>query len=566
MKFKYLEVAKSNPSNRGLYLSSDKVINLPFSDKFTEYWRSMFLYKEEQPTENSALLGNFYIECDATDFNKNKNTMIEVCDYINREYKIPYSYFDLFITNRSLWVCIPFKVFGCMGIKNLDKIYKSMAVEINSHLLSEKLHPIDLSIYKWNGLIHALGSYLPQSKQWVTKFSYGDLTECNTKEDLRNAKWDYGFTFEDINKVKKAEEWFINTSKSFNKKTILSDKTVFLDDKNGSFCCMHKLKEEGLTEGYRNNSIFAYALYLKGKGVTKENAISIIQKDFKNPYIYTRECINTINSAFKSKKRFSCKYIKSTMSFLCENNKCNKKTSTIIVPRKFIELLNKEKVHYQCYHLLVEILFNKQIYDKSTTYSVKGMKHKKEFIDKLTILSKLKIIDIKNTKEKDELVCTLINQPHQVYKSYIIIPINFIKSKIFKNLKSEIKVFLEILRGSFIVAINKIIFNSKLETLAKNLNTTKKTIVKHLYILSKLKLIFSKYVIFNINIFKEIISSLVNKIKSNKLYRIAKNIYTKFNKMPIIMSKKLIEIIDYYIKCNKIPIDKSIINDELCLI
>ena len=216
-KYNFMELVKKELKNRGIYKYSKEVINYAFENRFTETWHSMFRYETEKPTEKDKMLGNFYIECDVEDFNINKNIILTAVEYLHNKYDIPYSYFNFFITSRSIWCYIPYKVFGIYPQINLNKIYKQMAEEINQYILKEGYsNGLDLSIYKWNGLIHSLGSYLPKSKRWVNKFTYWDLLYSNNNEDLIMSKWDYGFTFEDIKPVNKCKIW-VNSLKKKNR-------------------------------------------------------------------------------------------------------------------------------------------------------------------------------------------------------------------------------------------------------------------------------------------------------------------------------------------------------------
>lgn len=546
-RYKYMEYAVNDCANRGFYDYSSNVIQLPFKEenKFKEFWRSMFVFETNKPSEEDAMFGNFYIECDNPDFNINRDIIIEASKYIHNKYNIPYNFFDYFLTNRSIWLSIPAKVFGCYGSRKLNLIYKEMAKEVLNHLEKEGYKKaLDLSIYKWNGLIHGLGSYLKNSKRWVTKFTFYDLELANNLNDLLIAKYDNCFTFEDIEEVQKAKEWYLNSKNivfGFNKKqntNIVS--RCFGCEKR----CMKNLESKGCVNQNRNLHIYSYSLYLKEQGYSLEEALAKVKSVFKMDYVELRECDRTVKSAIEGNKRLNCKTIKEFLDndlFDCDNceYKQRKNKNTFVVPRSFIELLNKHKVNHNVYKLLLNILYTFQIEDKNYIYDLNRDKYKTNTISYFAMLKNLGIIDYK--LEENKIITSLIYKNDDTYKSYVLIPTKFIKSKIFSKLNREIKLLLELWRCSILINNNLLCFNVKLDTLVKNLNSTVKTIIKYLSTLRRLKLIIGRFLLpfLSNKDIKSFIKSMVIKIKSR--FEGIKNISNKIN--PIInYIKKFIDI------------------------
>lgn len=539
-RFKYMEIAKGSLLSRGKLLYSKDVIKMPFlkENRFTEIWRGMYLFESTTPTDENPMFGNFYIESDDEDFNINRNTLIEASRYLNERFEISFDSMSYFLTNRSIWLSIPTKVFGCFGSVKLNLIHRKMAQEINDYLLKEKKGSnLDLSIYKWNGLIHGLGSYLKKSKRWVSKFSYSDLESAVTKEDLLNAKYD---NFSDLSSIRvsnKANKWYISTRENIIKNKTVSihkEVTIGLKTKRKKEIrpCMKKLEDKGYIEELRNLHIYTYALNLKELGYSTQEATERIQNTFSNPYVYTRECVRTIKSAMEGNKQFNCGYVKTFIddelldNCNCDNSK-NTAPKTFIVPREFISLLHSNKVHYMGYKYLLMTLYKHQVHKKPFEINLNGNKYKKNTYDIITKLSQLGLVEY--SLKKDFIEVSLVYKEKSVYKNHIIIPNSFMESHQFNLLKKETKLFLELLRASVSIRTGLNVLNIKNSTIIKNIKTTKNTLMKHLNKLRAMKLLTGKFICLGLIHFNEFIQRKIS--KATRLYETIKhNTENKQNK------------------------------------
>lgn len=491
------EVAIGSPSNRGYFMASQTAINLPFKkdNRFSEFWRGMFLTKNDQPTEKDFLLGNFYLECDIEDFRENRNVMLDAADVLMKDYGISTLNIEFFRTNRSNWLVIPAKVFGCFGSVKLNLIYKAMATQIQNKLNEKGYNnPLDLSIYKWNGLIHSLGSFLPKVNRWVTKFNLSDLEEAVCEQDVLNAKFDNSFTYEDFEVVEKAQVWYQQTR---NMVLFHTEKTVEKPKKSKTMKCMEKLASlarKGEIEVDRNNHIYSYALYLKNQGYDTNQAITEIEDVFQIPYSSSREAKRTVKSAIEGSKHLNYRVIRQILNpeiFEAEEDIEMSEKETFIFPRLFIELLQQGNAHYDTYKYLMNVLYAKQIMKKDYTYDLTGEKHKYLIIKRFEKLSELNIANVEFIN--NQISVSLISKEHAVYKSHIVIPNKFLNDKRLLNMKNEIKVLFELWRASILSGNkqNMLSFNVKTENLKKTLKMQVSTLMKSLSILKKLNLVFA---------------------------------------------------------------------------
>lgn len=554
--FSFREVAIGHPSNRGTYMNSKEVMNLSFlkENRFRELWTGMYIFKTVNPEEGSAAFGNFYLEIDDENFLSLRLKMLTVTDYLWKAYKIRPEHMNFFLTNRSIWLSIPTKVFGCFGKPYLHKIHKVMAEEINQQLLSSGFsRGLDLSIYRWNGLMRGLGSYLPASKRWVTKFSLSDLEDSYSFEQLSQATFDNGFTFEDVQELPSAVAWFKKAENKMWKEYKQSKEATAISTYQG----MENFINKGELPFNRNLHIYSTALYLKGQGFTEEEAFEKILSSFKDNYTQTNEAQRTIRSAYKGNKHFSPKAAQDYLDSSIYTEYTNETKKTFIVPRLFIQTLHSIKAHYQTYKFLFEILYAYQIKREAYTYDLTGHKYKKQVLGYFEKLKKAGFISY--TQNGNIVEAFIKHQSKEVYQSYIVVPNSFLEGSTFKNMKREFILYVELWKSGLKTNEDKAHYfvNIKMETLQKRLGMTKATLYRYFAILKKQYLFFFNYVspTGSKKLFKEIVKkktvkkntnffSFLQNSKGKKV--IAKMVVVPFKSL-LLKSKELI------IKCNYSP-------------
>lgn len=554
--FSFREYAIGDLNRRGKLDKSKTVMNMSFKkeNRFKELWVGMYMYKTNAPTENSAAFGNFNLEIDDEDFISLRLKMLTITDYLFHTYKIKPEHMNFQLTNRSLWLSIPSKVFGCFGKSYLHKIHKKMAEEIQQHLSSTGFAKgIDLAIYRWNGLMRSLGSYLPKVKRWVTKFSLSDLEDSFSFEQLSRSKFDNGYTFSDFNEVPTAASWFKKAESAMWKEFKNESKSV--KKKTFTHAGMEEFISKGEIPFNRNLHIYSTALYLKGKGLSEEETIEQIHHSFKDTYVQKRESIRTIQSAFRGNKNFSPK---SAQGYLDEDifqyeEAHMEQRSTFIVPRLFIETLHKLKSHYKAYKLLFQILHMYQIHKKPFTYDLSGDKYKK---DTLGYFEKLQVAGfIRYAKEGNILTASICHQPREVYKSHIVVPASFVDRKVFKKMKREFILLIELWKSGLKVSENKSHYyvNIKMNTLQKRLRMTLKTLYRYFNMLKINHLYFNKSVRPNASKkeHKQEIAKRVKKKKPNRIIQMLQ-IPSKLSELKFEIAPTCLDIpfFSSIIKCN----------------
>jgi len=306
---------------------------------------------------------------------------------------------------------------------------------------------------------------------------------------------------------------------------------------------MKKLEEQGTILFNRNLHIYTYALHLKDNGHDYETALEKIQQTFDNDYVFSRECLRTIKSAVNGSKHFACQEVKSLLQedlFDCDNCDYNAEKSTFLIPRSFITLLQKNKSHYMCYKLLLNICHSQQIKKEIYQTSIKSLKHKKNFLMYFEKLKELGLINY--THDKNFVYARSIWKNKKEYKSHIVIPAHFVQSNEFVTMKHEIKLFMELWRSSIQVGKNEriLFFNVKIENLASKIHLTKKTILNSLKILKKNKLVLNRFLfVFNPKReFKSRLKKILSRFTKKK-----KNIKSIINRRPNIQLLKFNDLI-----------------------
>lgn len=510
--YQYCTYAIGHPSNRKEFKRTSKVIKSAFEygKKRVEFWRGMYSFRTKSPKSTDPMLGNFYLECDSLDFFDNMVCMAKAVHYLETELGIPKEYMSCFIANKSVWLEVPYKCFGCFGSVRLNEIHSELAREIQSYLASQGWSmKFDLSIYRYNGLMHALGSYLPvatrleQKDCWVIKQNVDILVDdrVTSKQDFRNFKYDNDKTFEDVEICPKAQEWYINKrnevlSKVFVQRENQSDQTAKTScDSDCSHCkqsCVNKLFESGKLELNRNLHLYSCALALKTSGFDVSEATDYIFNNFSNDkYMKLPEAERTVQSAFKHNKYFSCHYIKELFEdeYLdCDNCSYGQglNKESVSISRETITLINSQKLPFQALQIYLLAAYYKQIECCDYKFSVKGDKHKDRTIKNLDKLVEIGLI----TYEQDNTDITVkyIRRTLEEFKSHVRIPVSFYKSEYLFTLRNTLTVLFELWR----CCIHKgqmLFYNVKIETLSKNLKMCEKTVCKHLAILKALNLV-----------------------------------------------------------------------------
>lgn len=477
--FIFLEEVIGNLSNRGKYGISKEVIQKGFhwGTKQTEHWHSMYLTKEDNPTEDSALFGNLRFECDEEDFTKLREKTLLIVDYLNKKYGIKHWMFDMYLTNRSIWINVPAKLFGCFGMKKLHLVHKEMALEVNAMLIANGHEKgLDLSIYRWNGLTRSLGSYLKNSNRRVVKFDLYQLEDSYVITDLIQKSFDNNGSYKELAVVYAAQKWFQAARKKVEQKEKKQKNKIPVKTFHEG---MDKFIEAGEMDNNRNLHTYSVSLYLKDIGYTLERAIDKIQRSFSNTYVRTREAVRTIKSAFKGDKHFSPSTAKHFLdSVIFEGYTANTaERNTFIVPRSFIQALHKSKAHYMAYKLLFTILYTYQTKKEFYVHDLTNDKYKKNTLSHFEKLVESGLISY--TQKGDSIETKLIHQDRSVYQSHIVVPSNFMKRKLLKLMKKEFVLLVELWRAGvkFKEEKSDYYFNMKTKTILGNLKMTKNTFI-----------------------------------------------------------------------------------------
>lgn len=475
--------------SRNNFIDSKEANNKSFisTNRFKESWAGMYSFFVDKPTENDTMFGNFNFEIDEDNFFLLKEKILMAIEYLQKKYKIKREDFFFQVTNRSIWVSIPAKVFDNYGKKNLHIIHKQMANEINTYLLTKYDKGLDLSIYRWNGLMRTLGSFLPKIKNWVTKFDLIHLEEADSFDVLRKATFDNFYTIRDVEVNPIAKEWF----NSFDGEKQKSKSKETLKTKAYRHLGMDKFIENGELDFNRNLHIYSMSLYLKDKGLSFDQIKEKLINSFANPYLRTREAIRTMKSAAFSNKHFSPSQMRGSLddSIFNEGSYITNR-DTFIVPRTFIEGLQAIKANHQSYKLLLQILMAKQVEGINFTMDLKGLKHKK---NTLQWFEKIKEAGVIQYVVSNDIVTTeIVRFEENIYKSHIVVPTELVKTKSFKNLGRELILLCEIWRSGYKQEAGHIHFNTKAKTLCKTLRLNKSTYFKYLSRLKKEHLVAGK--------------------------------------------------------------------------
>ena len=183
----------------------------------------------------------------------------------------------------------------------------------------------------------------------------------------------------------------------------------------------------------------------------------------------------------------------------------------------FIEWLQNVKANQHTYKLLLRIIHAQQIERKPFAYNLNGEKHKSLILSYFKKLQEVGII--RYVLKENVITAELVYQPRSVYKSHIVLPIEFLYTKFFKKSGREFILYMELLKSSFKPSERKNVWfvNILKTTLQKRLGMKKSTLDRYFHMLKKWKVYFKGFV-FTASLveYKQKIKEFVNKIQATK--------------------------------------------------
>lgn len=294
-------------------LDIDKIINR-FDNKDVYY--TNFMYNEKDQNK-SDIIGPLYLDLDfdITDdesYQKVKHDTLRVVNFLKIQLRVPSSQIRIFFSgNKGFHIIVSHHVFGLTPCKNLNDLYKIIALKANSNTVYKM---VDTRIYDKKRLFR-----LPHSINCKTGLYKVPITE----EVLRKSDYDFIREYASCDQSMAFESGQLNidAKNAFEKLTKRiarpRPKTSSVINKDYEIpLCIKRVFALGAQDGQRNNTLIIIASSLFQKGFNLEDCIESLRawniERNDNP-IADKELETTIKSAYRQiqdGRRYGCTSIR----------------------------------------------------------------------------------------------------------------------------------------------------------------------------------------------------------------------------------------------------------------
>ena len=288
---------------------------------FTDVYSTIYKYnKEDQNT--SDVIAPFYIDLDIDDIENNyprlKRDLLLLYRQLKNKLYLQDREIEIFFSgSKGFHILINEKVLGIKPCKNLNDLYKLLALRLKSFTITKC---VDTKIYDKKRLLripntinNKTGLYkVPVTIEQVREYTYEQMKNfASDKKIIKGIKI--------YMKNQKASDAFYNwidEIKEEEKKTVNHKLARQFLEKKELLPCVKYILQNGATQGGRNNTANALASALLQLGKPYDEVVDIMQtwnQTKNNPPLPQREVEVTTTSAFKNVeagKRYGCSAIK----------------------------------------------------------------------------------------------------------------------------------------------------------------------------------------------------------------------------------------------------------------
>lgn len=277
------------------------------------------IYKYDSTDQKNAnLLADFYLDIDNSDITLAREDTLEAIKYLNHSYGIDSKYLKIYFSGRKgFHIIVPHSVFSVEPCKDLNRIYRNMAEEINNFVPNKS---IDLKIYDKRRLLRLPNSLHPDTMLYKICLSHQELKEAQSIEELaKNPRLDPRI---EIKSIPMASIQFQRHKKAIVMKkpvkaTVASKPLDYVPP------CIQTLLEDPVKEGGRNSAAAALASFYRQNGLSTEQAKSKIEEwntSKCDPSMSDYEIANVIRSMYNGEYKLGCTWLSSIVD--CKKEEC----------------------------------------------------------------------------------------------------------------------------------------------------------------------------------------------------------------------------------------------------
>ena len=278
---------------------------------------------DNQDQDNANLIGPFYLDLDSEeDFEKARQDAIQSIKYLSRILGIDKTKIAIYFSGKKgIHITVDEKILGIQPCKNLNDIYKMLAVDINDIC---KNSTIDLGIYDRRRMFRIPQSKHQDTRLYKTLLTYDELFDLSIEEIQRisSSPREIDLTEPELSlpaqSIMNGYKYRLELKdKSYKKKT-------YKNKISKTPPCIKYLLDNEVEQGKRNNCAIVLCSFYLQRGFTYEQAEEKIIKwneEHCIPKLSKIEIIGTLKSAYKKGYEYGCTTLRD-LSF-CDTEKCN---------------------------------------------------------------------------------------------------------------------------------------------------------------------------------------------------------------------------------------------------
>ena len=302
---------------RKIIIEKDKKEEAIKKYDFIDTYSTIYEY-DNKDQDRANFIAPLYIDLDADDLIRDYEKLKRDLMLLTRKLKIMFNLSDdnlqiFFSGSKGFHVLVPHEVFGLEYGREINNIYKSIAIELKSYTITKS---VDTRIYDYkrlfrepNSINSKTGLYKVQvNLDDLRNMTYEDIIEyASQPKEIRTPNKEFN------DRSRKLLNSFIEEIKERQRRTINHKVAREMLTNKELLPCVKYILQNGAVKGGRNNTAMALASALYQRDLSDEQKILDIMKEWNETKLdeplSDREIENTTRSAYRNVRdgrRYGC--------------------------------------------------------------------------------------------------------------------------------------------------------------------------------------------------------------------------------------------------------------------
>ena len=302
---------------RKIIIEKDKKEEAIKKYDFIDTYSTIYEY-DNKDQDRANFIAPLYIDLDADDLIRDYEKLKRDLMLLTRKLKIMFNLSDdnlqiFFSGSKGFHVLVPHEIFGLEYGREINNIYKSIAIELKSYTITKS---VDTRIYDYkrlfrepNSINSKTGLYKVQvNLDDLRNMTYEDIIEyASQPKEIRTPNKEFN------DRSRKLLNSFIEEIKERQRRTINHKVAREMLTNKELLPCVKYILQNGAVKGGRNNTAMALASALYQRDLSDEQKILDIMKEWNETKLdeplSDREIENTTRSAYRNVRdgrRYGC--------------------------------------------------------------------------------------------------------------------------------------------------------------------------------------------------------------------------------------------------------------------